>query len=357
MRRGWIVAVLLAAAGGCRTYHVQYQVGSADYELARRTEADGRVESYRLEVRGEAHLRVLTEYDRERPFLGFQLAVLDAAAAERRRVPPSSGLLVRGVYPGSSAAEAGVRAGDVLASLDGRATIEVAQVYAIERQLTVGQRVAAQVLRDGERLDLELASQRIRERVTDEQSIPLEAPALQHRPYAGASLLGIPAVWCERVFGSRRQAVVVTNIEVGSPAWLAGMRGGDVIEAVDGAPVPSIAELSARIAARGALGQTMQFVVRRGANPVHTAEVQLGDYSGERTVWVPLVFRIEDGTYEDIWTLGPFGLLLSNRNHYLANTKSRVTETKNVFTALFGLVQVTATPTESSVRLFWFLSL
>lgn len=356
MRREWIVAVLLVA-GGCRTYHVHYQVGSADYELARRVEADGRVESYRLEVRGEAHLRVLTEYDRERPFLGFQLAVLDAPAAERRRVQPYTGLLVRGVYPGSSAAAADVRAGDVLLSLDGRATIEVAQVYAIERQLAVGQRVAAQVLRDGERLDFQLASQRIRERVTDEQSIPLEAPALLHRPYAGASLLGIPAVWCERVFGSRRQAVVVTSIEVGSPAWLAGMRGGDVIETVDGAPVPPVAELSARIAERGAAGQPMQFVVRRGSNPVHMADVQLGDYSGERTLWVPLVLRIEDGTYEDTWTLGPFGLLLSNRNHYLANTQSRVVEKRNVFAALFGLVQVTTTPTESAVRLFWFLSL
>lgn len=351
------MCLLAVAASGCRTYFASYYLGSADYELASRDGAGGRKETYRLEVRGEANLLVVSEYQRVRPFLGFQVVELGTADATRRGVQPNTGLLVRGVYPRSSAEEGGVKAGDVLVQLGQTATIDPVHVPAVERGLQADETVVATVVRDGDRLDLPLVCKLVEERVTDHESVPLVAPPVWHRPYAGLTLRGIPEVWCERIWAEKRRAVVVAGIELGSPAWLAGLRGGDVIDTVDGAPVPDIAELSARIADRGAAGEPMRFVVRRGHEPPHAAEVQLGDYSGERTVWIPLVFRIEDGTYEDRWSVGPFGLLVNNHNHWLADNRSRVGRTKNVFAMLFGLVQVTATPDDSTLRLFWFLSL
>jgi hypothetical protein len=351
------VGVLAVAASGCRTYFSAYYLGSADYELASRDGANGRKEIYRLEVRGEASLQIITEYQRVRPFLGFQVVELGSADATRRGMQPFTGVLIRGVYPRSSAEEGGVKAGDVLVQLGKTATTDPVHVPAVERRLQLDETVVATVLRDGDRLDLPLVCKQVSERVTDQEAVPLVAPPVWHRPYAGLTLRGIPEVWCERIWGVKRQAVVVAGIELGSPAWLAGLRGGDVIDTVDGAPVPDIGELSARIAERGAAEQPMHFGVRRGNDPPHSAEVRLGDYSGERTVWIPLVFRVEDGTYEDAWSHGPFGLLVSNRNHWLADNRTRVGQTKNVFETLFGLVQVTATPEESTLRLFWFLTL
>ncbi|MFY9345084.1 MAG: PDZ domain-containing protein [Planctomycetota bacterium] len=355
MRPAGIVLLLGLAAAGCRSYSNQYYVRSADYDLVRRELPGGRVETFRFEGRGQGTLRVTTEYDRERPFLGFQLAELGATEAAQRKLPPHSGLLLRGVYPQSAAAEAGARAGDVLVMLGGKPVVDQPAVFAIERRLGVDENVAATVVRDGERLDLTLVCKRIKERATDQELVPLEIPRLLHRPYAGVTVRGIPAVWCERIWGKPRNAVVIVDLEVGSPAWVAGLRGGDVIEMVDGAPVGTVSEVSALLADRGEAGQTLRLLVRRGDEPPHDAVVQLGDYSGERVVWVPLVFRIEDGTYEDVWTVGPFGLLLGNRNRWVVSGADRTLATRNVFSALLGIVQVTSAPAGSEVRLLWFL--
>ena len=80
---------------GCRTHYSQYYLGSDDYVLASRDGPGDRKESYRLEVRGDnCSLRVATEYERERPFLGLKLTELDKGQAERRGVTcPQSPML------------------------------------------------------------------------------------------------------------------------------------------------------------------------------------------------------------------------------------------------------------------------
>lgn len=357
MNRSLLILLLsaLASLPACRTYVGQYYIGADDYVLASRDLSDGRREQFRLQVRGEARLRHSIEYDRERPFLGFQLAEIDKPQAERRGVRPYVGLMVRGVYPGSSAAEGGVLAGDVLLAVDGRETVYLPQVAAIEATLRGDQAVPVRLLRGQEPVELSLRTRLLRERVTDEQDIELEAPSDLHRPYAGVTLRGIPPVWCERIFGQPRQAVVVTNVEVGSPAWMAGVRAGDVIDQVDGAPVPPVAELMRRIAEHGPAEQTMTWLVRRGQGQAHEGRLELHDYSGESNAWVPLVFYYRNGTYEDRWTVGPFGLLLSNRNAYVADGSTRRVQTRNVFSALLGLFRVESSPDQTEVRLLWLI--
>ncbi len=343
----------------CTTYTGQYFVGSDDYVLATRDGDGGLRESYQLNVRssvGDASLRVVSEYERDRPFLGLQLLELDGQAAAHRGVQAFSGLLVQGVYPKSSAGQAGVLAGDVLLSLDGKPTVYLAQVADIELSLVPDNVVVAKVLRGQAELDLDLVTKRMREKVNDSQDIELEhAPPSGQRPFAGVGLRGIPAVWCEKIFGHPCNAVIVTSVEVGSPAWLAGVRGGDVIEQVDGAPVPPVAELLRRIQEQGSDGASMHWSVRRGPEYAHEAEIELADYSGEANVWIPFVFGLSNGVYQDSWRVGPFGLLMNNRNHYVADTSSRLVKTRNVWNALLGLLHVESSPTETEVRLLWII--
>jgi hypothetical protein len=333
-------------------------LGANDYVLASHTDAAGSTESYELSVRsstGDASLRVVSDYERQRPFLGLQLLDLDAESATHRGVQAFSGLLVKGVYPKSSAAEAGVLAGDVLLSLDGTPTVYLAPFADLELSLSAGQVVTAKVLRGQSELDLELETRQLRERVHDRQDIELESAPVPQPPYAGVVLRGIPAVWCEKIFGRPRNAVVVTGVVVGSPAWLAGVRGGDLVDEVDGAPVPPVAELLRRIGEQGTAGAAMQWRLRRGTDLAHDATIALADYSGETVVWIPLVFGLVDGVYADRWSVGPFGLLLSNRNHYVADSSSRTARTRNVFNALFGLFHVESSPDATEVRLLWII--
>lgn len=345
----------LAVSASCRTWSHQYYLAAADYVLASRENGNHERETYHLKVRGTAALRVEKAGLRERPFLGLKLIELDEVMAARRGVPPGSGLLITGVYPQSAAEIAGVLAGDVLLTIDGKDITQLSQAAVAEGELRVGQPVAVRLRRDVQLLDLELEAKLLRERVVESQDVPLEAVAPSPRPFAGTSLQGIPAVWCERMFGEVRNAVVVSDIEVGSPAWVAGVRAGDVIDSVDGQPVPSALELSQRIAELGADGRTMLWRLRRGPGQFHDAEIHLGDYSGERNAWIPLVLYYQNGSYEDRWTVGPFGLLLSNRNTYLTDTSGRRPQTRNVFSAVLGLLRVETTPHDTEVRLLWFI--
>lgn len=348
-----LLLLLTAALPSCRTYHGSYHVGADDYLLAQR-EQERRRESFYVTASGQGTLRVVTEFDRERPHLGLQVGELDKPAAERRGVRPYSGLLVLEVARDSAAGEAGVLAGDVLQSLDGGETVYVEQFRQRVAKLRAEQNVTAKVLRGQDVMDVTMTTKLLRERATETEEIPLDQASFSHRPYAGVTLRGIPAGWCERIYGAPRQAVVVTSVEVGSPAWLAGVRGGDVIDTVDGAPVPSAEELSRRIAEQGPAGAAMTWGVSRGAGDRHEAVVELEDYSGEANFWVPLLVCVECGTFEDSWSLG-LGLLMRNTNHYVANQKSRRVETRNVFSAVLGLFRLETTPNETEVRLLWFI--
>ena len=229
-----------------------------------------------------------------------------------------------------------------------------------EHTLADGTREIAQVETDGDAPRL----RQVRERrdaqgalAREVVELPLERAPSQPWPNAGLALSGALPEVAKGVFGDGRNLVVVTSVEIGSPAWVAGVRRGDVVETVDGAPVPTAAELSDKVFAVGSTEGSMQWQVRRGRQAPHTAILQLHDYSRDFELWVPLVTRIQDQAALDRWTVGPFGLVMSNRNSYVDWTPTREPETRNVFSAVLGLFRVETTPRSTEVRLLWFLCL
>ena len=99
----------------------------------------------------------------------------------------------------------------------------------------------------------------------------------------------------------------------------------------------------------------MRWHVTRGTGAPFEATIDLHDYSGETNVWVPLVFWLENGTTSDKWSVGPFGLVMSNKNHYVGDSSTRNVETSNVFSMILGLIRVETKPDETEVRLLWFI--
>lgn len=352
----WLWLCCSALLPACRTYHSAYSVGADETTLVER-DRDGRHETFQLVGMngvGRASLRVIVERDRQRPYLGMKVGELDKGSADRRGVKPFTGLLVHEVVPGSAAADAGVLAGDVLLAADGVETVYVEQYQRLQAGLAADRSVSLRLLRGQTPIDAAIVVRTVRERVRDSDDVPLDPPTASERRYAGAELRGIPASWCERIFEVQRQAVVVTSVEVGSPAWLAGVRTGDVIDEVDGQPVPTAAELSRRIGEVGERGASMTWRLRTGPDTHHDATLALHDYSGEGHFTIPLLFDLENGVYEDRWSVG-LGLLLHNRNHYVAESRSRQPQTRNVFQALLGLLRIETSPEETSVRLLWLI--
>jgi len=355
MKRAILAVGLLAVPflPSCVTYSAEHHIGAESYELARTEAPDGAVEVYRLE-RGQS-LRISTEYDRDRPFLGFQVLELDKQRAIQRGVEPYTGLLVTGTYGKSSARLAGVRPDDVLLQLGDTKTSYLDHLAEAEGRLDDGQEVVAKLLRGDEEIELVLTTHMLRERVTDRQDVRLQKGPTPRRAYAGVALLGIPRVWCERIFGDERDAVVVSTVELGSPAWVAGIRGGDIVEAVDGQPCPPIAEFYRQIAAKGEAGESTTWQVRREPGRTFEATIPLDDYRNGGSFHVPLLFGVSNTASRDRWSIGPWGIVMSNRNSYQADSSTRVPQTRNVFSALLGLLQVDSRPDETRVRLLWII--
>ena len=84
------------------------------------------------------------------------------------------------------------------------------------------------------------------------------------RPWLGARTQTLTDEMAHSFGLSAPVGVVVTQVWPGGPADRAGLRTGDVIEAVDGAPVDSEGSLTYRIATRRP-GESVQLTVRRGA--------------------------------------------------------------------------------------------
>lgn len=329
-----------------------HAVATDSYELVRRDAPDGAREIYRLQ--DGRSLRLTTEYSRERPFLGFQTQELDKARAKRRGVQPYSGLLVTGTYSESSARLGGIARDDVLVRVQGKQVSNQEQLAAVEATLSDQLEVPVRVLRGNEEIELVLCTNLLQEDVRDVQAIRLEEPTPLPRPYAGVNLAGIPKVWAARMFGEGKNGVVVSEVVVGSPAWLGGVRGGDLIERVDGQPVPDVHELARRIQTLGDAGKPTTWTVRREVGRSHDADIQLTDFSGSARIHIPILFHASSDVHEDVWRIG-WGLVAGNRNRYIADQSTRVTKTSNSFSALLGLFKVTSTDRETRVRLLWFI--
>jgi serine protease DegQ len=91
----------------------------------------------------------------EHAFLGVQPAELTPAIAEQFGLDVPRGVLVQSVVEGSAAAEAGVRAGDVIVAIDGEELEQVENLFAALRRKSPGDNVTLEIVRDGERMEVE----------------------------------------------------------------------------------------------------------------------------------------------------------------------------------------------------------
>jgi len=353
----WLL-VLLPILSGCVVYESQHFVSAEDHVLATKEGPDASRIRYELALRstsGDAVLVVQNMRTVEAPVVGLEVEELTKEKAEVRGVAPFSGVMVKSVRRGSAAADAGFQAGDVLLKAGEAAVVYRGQWQEIVAGWQVGAEVTCQVLRGQQELALALVVGGRTDTVTTREEVALEAPVVTQPPYAGVTLRGIPPLYAERIFGSRAPAIVVSAVEVGSPAWIAGVRGGDLIQSVDGQVTPDVHQLTRDIAARGAEGQSMQWVVTRGGSGSYTADLALRNYREGMRIWVPFVFWLDQKAEADQWTAGPLGLLVGNRNQYVADSRTRQLKTRNIFHAVLGLVHVDSAPDRTRVRLLWFI--
>jgi serine protease Do len=258
--------------------------GVADLRaLARRGDPDGG-ERTRVVVgfdRKERHYLTVVELGPERddenpalvrkPWLGLATQVFTEELARAMDMEGVQGVRVTQVIPGSSAAEAGVKVGDIILRLDGEAVEASRPGHArVFKTMLRRRRVGSDADLDVRRGDESL---RFKVRLESPPTPPERAGRLKDRDYEFSARNLVLADRTDRKLPDDLRGVLVTRVEPAGWAALARLAIGDVLLRVADEPVPDVDSLRKALArARTEGAKRVPFFVRRG---VHTMFLEL----------------------------------------------------------------------------------
>jgi serine protease Do len=199
-----------------------------------------------IDVVQKIQQQIVTTGHAQHAMLGVSVQDVNQSLADSFKLPRPEGALVAGVQPGSPAAKAGLKPGDVLQRVGERRIVASGDLPAVITLAQPGDKVTLGVWRDGQARDLEATLGRAdEERVADGRR---QAPDDGAEAEAGKVRLGLslrPQMPDERR-GNGNTALVVE--QVSGPAANAGVQPGDLLLAVNGRPAASVEQVRELVA-------------------------------------------------------------------------------------------------------------
>ena len=175
-----------------------------------------------------------------RGFLGVSVMNLNQALADQYNAPALEGVLVFNVSSSGPAGEAGLRRGDIILELNGATIRSDAQWIAVVASTAPGTQLELRILRDGEPLSIqvEVGEQPSSGRGGVSGPISIEKGVLR-----GVEIQDLtPEILAELRLSPDTQGVLISGIDVSSPAARVGLGPGDIIMGVNRRPVRSVEE-------------------------------------------------------------------------------------------------------------------
>jgi S1-C subfamily serine protease len=232
------------------------------------------------------------------PRLGIQIRDLNKDDVAQLKLPSPNGVAVEEVTKESAAEKAGVKAGDVVVQFDGENVRSAAQLTRLVRETAAGRTVKMGIVRDGKRMDLDVAPAEAEsaQQFSFERRAPAPGGTMtweERTPAPGKPALppGSTMRWQQRmpmpapegdvmqffgeggagnfVFSTGRgrlgvnvqeltpdlaayfgvkDGLLVNSVQADTPAAKAGIKAGDVIGTVNGKAVVSSSELVKELA-------------------------------------------------------------------------------------------------------------
>jgi Do/DeqQ family serine protease len=189
-------------------------------------------------------------------WIGADGQPVTADIARTLGLPRPEGVLLKEVYPGGPVANAGLKTGDAILSVDGT---EVDDMQGLNYRIATH--------KPGDIVKLHVASGGAQRDVAATLALPPENPPRQlaaiggHNPLTGAKVENLsPAVATDFSLALTAKGVVAVEVSDGSIAAGQGFQPGDIVRSVNGAAIGSVGQLQGALA--GATSWDM--VVDRG---------------------------------------------------------------------------------------------
>ena len=164
-----------------------------------------------------------------RGMLGIYIQDLTPELAKAFHIEATTGAVVSQVMPDSPAEKSGIKAGDVIVAINGKPVRNAADLRNTIGLLPLGEQVTLDLLRNGKKL-------RVKATMSERQAA--KAPAKTTNPkLAGATIAEMDP--SSPLYG-KIKGLLVVDVEPDTPAWLAGLRPGDVITSINRRPVESL---------------------------------------------------------------------------------------------------------------------
>ena len=176
-----------------------------------------------------------------RPWLGASGQGVSQDIASSLGMARPTGVLINLVFKGAAADKAGLRTGDIVLAVNGHEVNDPKGLRFRIATLPVGDTVVLRVWRRNATQALKLLLS------PPPENPPRELTVLAGRqPLAGATVANMsPALADELGFDLFAKGIVVVDLERGSAANRLGFRIGDLVRAVNGREVPTVADLKA----------------------------------------------------------------------------------------------------------------
>lgn len=202
----------------------------------------------------------------EHGFIGVQIQPVDDQIAAAIGLKDAKGALVASAQDGSPAAKAGVKAGDVIVSVNGAAVDDPKALARAIADLAPGDKAKIEVWRDGKKLALDLtvgknggetAAATNSGSAPSGNAVAALGLTVQTLTAADAQGLGLP---------DGTSGVVVTDLDAKGSAADKGLQQGDVIESVNQVAVASVEDFTAAVkeASDAKRGAVLLLVDRHG---------------------------------------------------------------------------------------------
>jgi serine protease Do len=188
-----------------------------------------------------------------RAYLGTQIGPLTQELSEQFGVPVESGALVAQVIGNSPAAKAGIKPGDIIIQFAEKKISHPRELTTEVEKAKIGSKLPVTLLRDGKKMTLTVSVEQQPEGYglarDDRQSEPSQT---ERRSYEelGLELAPLTPEDADQLGVPSDQGVLITSVERGSPANLAGLNPGTVIIEVNRQGVHSVEEFDAALKIR-----------------------------------------------------------------------------------------------------------
>ncbi|HET9845320.1 MAG TPA: Do family serine endopeptidase, partial [Nitrospira sp.] len=180
-----------------------------------------------------------------RGWLGVGIQPLTPELARKFGVPEQEGVLVNEVFEKDPAAAAGIKAGDVITRIEGAVIDSPNRLSRIVAGLLPGAKAHVEVVRNQERMVVEVALTERRDHATV-ASLPQSQSRNESK--LGVDVQDLTATLAEKFKLRETRGVLVTKVEPGSLAQSEGLREGDLIKGVNRADVGTVGDFTSAVA-------------------------------------------------------------------------------------------------------------